>query len=164
MNFFAKIDSDNNILEYPVHEGIMAQRFPDIFPSNFDPSDPPHYDEHTPLPEGYVYIKKQQVFNPDWIEYNYEEETPVLKEDGFWYQNYVAYPRPEQMKQELLEYKAREERRKRDELLAKSDWIMISDSPIPEPIKQQWIVYRKALRDIPQQPEFPKIVNWPIMP
>jgi len=37
-------------------------------------------------------------------------------------------------------------RSKRDRLLASSDWVMMSDSPIAD--KTNWETYRQALRDI----------------
>ena len=30
--------------------------------------------------------------------------------------------------------------------------------------KQAWKDYRQALRDIPQQPEYPTVINWPVTP
>ena len=52
-------------------------------------------------------------------------------------------------------------REKRNALLFSSDWTQLSDSPVN---KQEWAVYREALRDIPEQREFPKIIDWPQTP
>jgi len=161
MRFFAKIDSNDNVLEYPVPEGILIKQYPDI--AKDDENLDKIYDDTKPLPSGYVLVHHLQI-EYDWIEYEYSEESPIKGDDGKWYKNHVPTPRSPESRQQMIEYKSSEVRKKRDELLAKSDCIMMPDFPIPEPIKQQWIVYRKALRDIPQQPEFPKIVNWPIMP
>ena len=52
-------------------------------------------------------------------------------------------------------------RDKRNRLLAKSDWTQLADAPVD---RNAWAVYRQALRDIPEQPEFPKSVKWPEPP
>lgn len=44
-------------------------------------------------------------------------------------------------------------RSKRDSLLAASDWTQLPD--VPDAVKSEWATYRQALRDFPQQDEFP---------
>jgi hypothetical protein len=161
MRFFAKIDSNDNVLEYPVPEGILIKEYPEI--AKVDENLDKFYDETKPLPSGYVLVHHLQI-EYDWIEYEYSEGVPTKGDDGKWYKNHVPTPRSPESRQEMLDYKSSEVRKKRDELLAKSDWTVMPDSPIPDAIKQQWIEYRKFLREIPQQSEFPKIVNWPIQP
>ena len=39
-------------------------------------------------------------------------------------------------------------REKRDELLLQSDWTQFNDSPLSDAKKEEWKVYRQALRDI----------------
>lgn len=39
-------------------------------------------------------------------------------------------------------------RKERNRLLSESDWRVLPDSPIPN--KQEWYVYRQALRDFPE--------------
>ena len=164
MSFFARLDSNGNVVEYPVFSGIIVGRFPELYGSETELGKETVLDENSTLPSDYVYVHYDKDFIIDTFNYEYSETTPTLREDGLWYRTYNFTERSEQDKKYVLENASVVHRQKRDELLAKSDWIMMPDSPIPEPIKQQWIVYRKALRDIPQQPEFPKIVNWPIMP
>ena len=51
----------------------------------------------------------------------------------------------------------------RDYLLGFSDGIMSApDCPVED--KEPWRIYRQALRDLPQQPNFPKEVKWPKRP
>jgi hypothetical protein len=45
--------------------------------------------------------------------------------------------------------------------LAASDWAMTTDAPTD---KQAWLLYRHALRDVPQQAGFPLNIEWPEMP
>lgn len=37
----------------------------------------------------------------------------------------------------------------RQVLLNESDWLMLPDSPLDDEMKQQWIVWRQAMRDLP---------------
>lgn len=39
-------------------------------------------------------------------------------------------------------------RRKRDQLLAASDWTQVADSPLDAVMKKAWAAYRQALRDL----------------
>lgn len=61
-------------------------------------------------------------------------------------------------------------RRKRDALLAASDWVVTkaveqnAADGLGIQIPMNWINYRQALRDIPQQAGFPYTVTWPQEP
>ena len=50
----------------------------------------------------------------------------------------------------------------RANLLSGSDWTQLPDVPIQT--KQAWAEYRQALRDIPQQSNFPENIVWPQAP
>jgi len=52
-------------------------------------------------------------------------------------------------------------RAERDRLLAASDWTQLADCPLDDEGKTAWGDYRQGLRDVPQQAEFPTIVQWP---
>jgi hypothetical protein len=49
-------------------------------------------------------------------------------------------------------------------LLRDSDWAMLSDVPLTVGEKQDWITYRKALREIRLQVGFPDNIIWPSKP
>lgn len=51
-------------------------------------------------------------------------------------------------------------RGKRDDLIAKTDWMALSDVTM----SAEWRAYRQALRDLPQQEGFPDSVVWPTKP
>ena len=53
-------------------------------------------------------------------------------------------------------------RMKRDGLLAQSDWRMSMDYPYGD--QEQWILYRKLLRDLPEVTADPANPVWPIPP
>ena len=60
------------------------------------------------------------------------------------------------------ELKAAEIRSKRDKLLAESDWSQLPD--VPDSLKEKYISYRQALRNITEQTTFPESVVWPTLP
>jgi hypothetical protein len=49
-------------------------------------------------------------------------------------------------------------------LLRESDWTMLSDVPMNKTQKALWVAYRKELREIRLQPEFPSNIIWPVIP
>lgn len=50
-------------------------------------------------------------------------------------------------------------RRRRDQLLAASDWTQLPDSPLSEQERAEWAVYRQALRDLNMYG-----TSWPLAP
>lgn len=50
----------------------------------------------------------------------------------------------------------------RDRLLQQCDWTVLYDSPVSNP--SDWLTYRQALRDIPQDFATPAEVVWPTIP
>ena len=57
-----------------------------------------------------------------------------------------------------------EARAERDKLLTETDWIMMPDSPVTDACREAYRVYRQALRDVPQQENFPTNIIWPEKP
>jgi hypothetical protein len=55
-------------------------------------------------------------------------------------------------------------RAERDQRLAECDWTMLADAPLSEDEREAWGAYRQELRDVPQQPGFPRVVEWPMEP
>ena len=58
--------------------------------------------------------------------------------------------------------KAAEVRKERNAKLAATDWTQASD--VPQAVKDSYVSYRQALRDIPSQSGFPSTVTWPDAP
>jgi hypothetical protein len=56
---------------------------------------------------------------------------------------------------------ARLARLQRNTLLADCDWTQLADAPVDD---LAWSVYRQELRDLPNQPEFPLTIMWPVQP
>lgn len=55
-------------------------------------------------------------------------------------------------------------RSKRDRLLSESDWIVTRSIETGDAVTPDWLAYRQALRDLPEQPGFPKTISWPSAP
>ena len=51
----------------------------------------------------------------------------------------------------------------RNELLSKSDFTQVADSPLTSEKRGEWATYRQALRDITSQPD-PFNITWPVSP
>lgn len=59
---------------------------------------------------------------------------------------------------------ADEIRARRDKLLAATDWTQTLDAPIDAATRESMRAYRQALRDVPQQEDFPADIQWPELP
>jgi len=83
-----------------------------------------------------------------------QDTTPTLV-DGRWTIGWSVHDKDQA--QIELEYrdKAYLLREQRDYLLAKSDWTALSDSPLTEEKRAEWVTYRQALRDITAHADFP---------
>ena len=82
--------------------------------------------------------------------------------DGKWYSSWKI---EKLSNEELLIANATAEsyiKTTRNELLAKSDWTQMPDVNITN--KEDWAIYRQALRDITIQTGYPFNVEWPIEP
>jgi len=51
-------------------------------------------------------------------------------------------------------------RKIRDDLLIETDWLGLSDVTM----SSAWATYRQALRDVPEQDNFPHTITWPDKP
>ena len=86
------------------------------------------------------------------------ESNPILSNEQ-WVQNWVIEQLSEEEKLQAKEEKSSEIRKQRNELLSDTDWTQLND--VSSTVSQQYANYRQALRDIPQQSEFPWSVTWP---
>lgn len=71
---------------------------------------------------------------------------------------------PQKTEEELQQEAADEVRRKRDQLISETDYLLMSDYPIDSETLELVKAYRQKLRDIPQQEGFPSEVAWPETP
>ena len=63
---------------------------------------------------------------------------------------------PEPMKEVIM--------RKRNNLLANSDWTQLSDSPLDEDTRSAWATYRQNLRDLTDNIDENGEVDYPVAP
>lgn len=59
---------------------------------------------------------------------------------------------------------AQSARAKRDRLLSASDWVVTRSIETGDAVPLSWLTYRQGLRAVPDQPGFPRIIEWPDMP
>lgn len=88
-------------------------------------------------------------FHPDFIKDLAEVDPDNLPADD---------PAPEPSVEELAD----QARAERERLLNMSDWTQLRD--ILDKTQSKWKDYRQALRDVPNQPGFPKNITWPEVP
>lgn len=92
---------------------------------------------------------------------NLTEGDPVLV-GGQWKQTWVITDAtPEQVTQRATQ-QAEDMRNKRDQLIADTDWMALSDNTLTA----EWATYRQALRDITNHVNFPYLADedWPVKP
>jgi hypothetical protein len=53
---------------------------------------------------------------------------------------------------------------RRNSELLKSDWTQLPDVPLTAQQVSAWAVYRQALRNVSDQPGYPRTINWPVQP
>jgi hypothetical protein len=63
-----------------------------------------------------------------------------------------------------IEAMARLARLQRNALLADCDWVVLKAAEVGAVTDPGWIIYRQALREVPQQAEFPLTIMWPVQP
>ena len=68
------------------------------------------------------------------------------------------------LQQRIEEHRWKELRQERNKRLAEVDWIFSEDYAIDDASYQQWLAYRKALRDLPAVTENPANPVWPEKP
>ena len=86
-----------------------------------------------------------------------------------WYEeNTITKPTLEELTEKWNEYLTtqpwKEFRQERNQRLAEVDWIFSEDYAIGDESYQQWLTYRKALRDLPAVTEDPANPVWPEKP
>jgi hypothetical protein len=84
------------------------------------------------------------------------DSAPHL-ENGQWVISFKVQNKPESEASSNV-------RAQRNRLLSSSDWVVISAVENNEPIPQDWLLYRKALKDLPASTGFPYDVAFPLSP
>lgn len=99
---------------------------------------------------------KKEFYNG--VEYHFPETFNSVEE-------YLASVQPPQISSDAAKaMKWDEVRIKRDRLIAATDWTQTLDCPLSDEKKAEFVAYRQALRDIPQNVGAPDNVVWPEKP
>lgn len=100
--------------------------------------------------------------------YSNADNTVIHREVGGFYESRLASSIELAEGEVILPFEpdldvlASQARDKRNLLLAESDWTQGAD--VPQSLKDVWAPYRQALRDVPQQADFPTTIVWPTKP
>ena len=102
----------------------------------------------------------------------FSDEVPFIKHNGTYESIMLpeGYTKPskevydEAFTRHLNIELFRELRQERNRRLAELDWMFSGDYKIDPEIYQEWLVYRKALRDLPSTIEDPANPTWPEKP
>ena len=115
------------------------------------------------------------IWNDDagYIEYK-NAPKEIIEELGIYEQALEIFDAEKQgrLREQLAEEELKEAsrdywkelRNKRDFLLSQSDWTQGNDSPLTLQQKEEWKIYRQALRDVPSNTIDPKRPVWPLSP
>lgn len=87
---------------------------------------------------------------------------PVL-EDG-WVYTVAVEPKTQEELDADTAGQAALVRAERNAMLSTCDWTQVDDTPMTNVKKQEWAIYRQALRDISKQEGFPWELTWPTSP
>jgi hypothetical protein len=97
-------------------------------------------------------------------DYTVNLSRTAIKQGDYWVEEWISTPATPEQITERTEAKAAEVRQQRNELLTASDWTQFTDSPLGVDAKLAWALYRESLRMVPEQPNFPWDVDWPVPP
>ncbi len=94
-----------------------------------------------------------------------QDSLPIFNK-GQWNLNYSEVDKTEQEISDFDEETSQRNRLDRDELLNKSDWTQISDTPLDGDSKGGWANYRSELRDLTNHINWPNLneEDWPMKP
>ena len=84
------------------------------------------------------------------------------QEPGDPQHSWLILDKTEEEQQEFLTMVMADARMRRNHLLLESDFFNFPDACVAN--VQDWLDYRQELRDIPEQPGFPKKIIWPELP
>lgn len=151
----AKI-KDGKIEKHPVSSSEIRKEFPNTsFPRNINSADL--------TPFGYVNVLEVTPPAFDPLTEKVEQAPPVLV-NGAWVQQYekieLSKEESDQRKADAAANKAIAQRGQRNDLLAATDYLALSDATLTDAMK----TYRQALRDVPAQSGFPDNITWPTKP
>lgn len=154
---YVKTDGNGNILRFPYYKKYFLEDNPNTsFPKIIT-------DELYASYNVYPVVNGPNPDVPDYINYNVEQEDVPVLENGSWILHYTVVEKTEEEKEEFNTSVAFSNRYRRDELMTKTDWWALPDSP---EMTAEQSEYRQALRDITTHPNWPHLGDddWPTKP
>lgn len=88
------------------------------------------------------------------------EDGEFVEQDGDWVKTWTVAEKTQEEIDAWVEAKAESIRSQRNQLLAETDYLALSDNTLT----LEMAAYRQALRDITNQVDFPENVTWPTKP
>jgi hypothetical protein len=147
---------DGQPVGHAVVEDNLRVLFPHhVFPKLITPADVE--------PFGFGIYEFTQI-PPDRYPNKIIETTPVLRENGIWYQAWSEVEMTAEEQEVATTQEANQMRTQRNFRLMQSDWSQLPDAKITAEKKTEWVTYRQALRDITDQAGFPWTITWPTQP
>lgn len=136
----------------------------DLFNDNRNVSFPKGIEQDEALLKEFdVYIVAQQARPEESIDKVIEEGSIELV-SGSWVKTWaVRDATEEEIGKKIQEIEGSALARRYKEL-ANTDWTQLPDVNLTAEKKQEFAVYRQALRDITTQPGYPQTINWPEKP
>jgi len=154
---YVKLDENRNIVKYPYLLSHFQLEFPDIKINSLSEI------ESVNLEKNHIYPVQLHT-PPDTTTNQKLQMANPLFVDGKWHQEWEIRNLTEQ-EIETRDYKLSLNRRAyRNKLLSESDWVVTKSVELGTPIPDEWLQYRQALRDLPTQPGFPHMVQFPKSP
>ena len=137
----------NGVLDkFPYNLGDFRRDNPNI-------SFPPAITEDTLNLFGVYAVVETDIPEYDKFTEIVEPDTVPVKIDNSWILEYKVKKKKQQDAENSI-------RAERNRLLQETDWMALSDSTLTP----EWASYRTALRNLPQSPDFPWNVVWPVKP
>jgi hypothetical protein len=84
--------------------------------------------------------------------------------DGVWFEKYEVYDKTSEQIEIDTENAKITARNNRNYLLQVCDWTQLLDANLSDDKKNEWKIYRQALRDVTEQTGFPWNIIWPEQP
>ena len=148
---YAKV-IDGEVVQYPYALDELRAENPNVsFPKNPNDEALAAFDlvRVKQLPPSVDFNPLTQYLSPGTPELKEEEEEE-------WVCGWDVIDRPVQAATAAV-------RARRDAILATTDWIVTKSMEDNKPVPSKYIVYRQALRDLPDQEGFPYSIEWPVL-
>jgi len=156
-NIFLKISGSDTIYPYDIGEYIASNpiTFDNLYSFN---------DETTEsLISSSIFCVVEPNTPPSASEYQSITEITPVRSGSVYVQTYSIQDLSQVEIQEVDNARWGMVRKKRDDLLLESDWVVLPHSPITGSNLNEWIQYRQDLRDVTNQSN-PFEITWPTKP